>query len=81
MLHLATGFRVRTFDRRNKRYMSETRLPGKLNQPRSSKIACERYMQLGLQCFTRADCLLSILFFFLLDRILIYAVERCTAER
>lgn len=78
MLHLATGFRVRTFDRRNKRYMSETRLPGKLNQPHSSKIACERYMQLALQCCTRAEL---ITVSFLLDRILIYAAERCTAER
>lgn len=80
MLHLATGFRVRTLDRRNKRYMSETRLPGKLNQPRSPKIACERYMQLSLYNILRVRSLLSFLFF-LLDRILIYAVERCTAER
>jgi len=78
MLHLATGFRMRTFDRRNKRYMSESRLPGKLNQPRSPKIACERYMQLALQCSTRAEL---ITVSFLLDRILIYATERCTAER
>jgi len=58
--------------------MSESRLPGKLNQPRSPKIACERYMQLALQCSTRAEL---IIVSFLLDRILIYATERCTAER
>lgn len=52
-----------------------TRLPGKLNQPRSPKIACERYT---LQYSTRAEL---ITVSFLLDRILIYATERCTAER
>lgn len=80
MLHLATGFRVRTFDRRNKRYMSETRLPGKLNQPRIllRLPARKRYMQLELRYSTRAEL---ITVSFSLDRILIYAAERRTAER
>jgi len=54
--------------------MSETRLPGKLNQPRSPKIACERYT---LQYSTRAEL---IIVSFLLDRILIYATERCSGK-